>query len=212
MKTKQMKSGIVIFFLIIMSGPLALAEITGSKHDFSDKGWSGQRICKVCHTPHNANTAEDGAPLWNHAVTTQTFIPFSSPTIDPDDPPWQYTPGQPTGNSKLCLSCHDGITAIDSFGGNTGGETITTTANLGTNLLDDHPVSMDWNHQTIDWPNCTNSCHFIHGQITIDLPMFDRKIQCATCHDVHNGTGLPSMLRITMDNSELCVDCHQIRK
>jgi hypothetical protein len=47
------------------------------------------------------------------AVTQGTFTPFTSATLD-------AIVGDPDGVSKLCLSCHDGVTAVDSFAGTTG--------------------------------------------------------------------------------------------
>ncbi|MFQ6108814.1 MAG: cytochrome C, partial [Candidatus Aminicenantales bacterium] len=97
---------------------VALAQISGTAHDFSGDTWntSGE-ICIVCHTPHNADTSVSAAPLWNHDVTTATYTLYSSSTLD-------ATLGQPGDISKLCLSCHDGTVAIDSFGGATGSNFI----------------------------------------------------------------------------------------
>ena len=81
--------------------------IVGSAHDFSGEGWSGGEICLPCHTPHNADTTEPDAPLWNHAVTSALYTLYDSPTMD-------VAPEQPRPASKLCLSCHDGTVALDS--------------------------------------------------------------------------------------------------
>ena len=95
-----------------LTGGQAFADIVGSAHDFSNSGFSGNEICVVCHTTHNADTTVTEAPLWNHELTSQTFSMYSSPTMD------AAQDAQPTGSSKLCLSCHDGATAIDAYGGN----------------------------------------------------------------------------------------------
>src|SRR5690606_21340263 len=89
----------------------AQSGIQGSAHDFSAID-DQQRICIFCHTPHNADTTVVDAPLWNHAVTNKTFQLYNSPTFD-------AVPGQPQGASRLCLSCHDGTVAVDSYGGQT---------------------------------------------------------------------------------------------
>ncbi|MHC4322898.1 MAG: hypothetical protein ACYSUX_01350 [Planctomycetota bacterium] len=57
--------------------------------------------CYGCHTPHNA-VPLPGVPLWNGSETTTTFVMYSSDTFQ------GIIDGQPSGNSKLCLSCHDG--------------------------------------------------------------------------------------------------------
>ena len=57
--------------------------------------------CNGCHTPHNADTLP-GVPLWNGSDTTTTFVMYSSHSFQ------GVIDGQPSGDSKLCLSCHDG--------------------------------------------------------------------------------------------------------
>ncbi len=64
-------------------------------------------ICVFCHTPHGADTSIE-APLWNRAVTTSGYTPYSSPSLD-------ATVGQPTGASVACLSCHAGDIAFDAL-------------------------------------------------------------------------------------------------
>lgn len=78
----------------------ASALVGGSVHDFSSNGWSGGKICVVCHIPHQADASVSDAPLWNHEIGSATYTPYSSPTMS-------AVPGQPRGPSKLCLSCHD---------------------------------------------------------------------------------------------------------
>ena len=66
------------------------------------KAVSETQVCVFCHTPHNGSRE---APLWNRSSSGQTYAPYTSSTA-------QAHPGQPTGNSKLCLSCHDGTIAL----------------------------------------------------------------------------------------------------
>jgi predicted CXXCH cytochrome family protein len=40
------------------------------------------------------------------------------------------------------------------------------------------------------------------------LPLFADKMQCATCHDVHDGTTNRPFLRASTNGSELCLGCH----
>ena len=93
--------------------PVMAGTITDTKHDFSASGWSGGEICIACHTPHNANTAVTDAPLWNHNLSAvASYALYQSDTLN-------AAPGQPTGTSKLCLSCHDGTVAYDNTTGGT---------------------------------------------------------------------------------------------
>jgi len=48
---------------INLAAPSALAEITGSKHDFQGSGWAKGEICIACHVPHNSMTSVTDAPL-----------------------------------------------------------------------------------------------------------------------------------------------------
>jgi hypothetical protein len=153
-------SNLIVSVLIVMLAGIAWAGIKGSKHDLSAttgpgpiKAVSETQICVFCHTPHAANPA---VPLWNHSLSSATYqVPSSS------DPQWTNllsTVGQPDGDSKLCLSCHDGTVAIGALvnmpgpglegtvqmqGVGAGGEMPSTAYGyIGTNLKTTHPVSI----------------------------------------------------------------------
>src|SRR5580765_584735 len=132
--------------LALLSPFTALPDtILNSKHNLSVSGpgtvkaATETEVCIFCHTPHRA-TGEQ--PLWNHAASSATYTPYSSSTL-------KATVGQPTGASRLCLSCHDGTVALGLV--NSRGTTIAmqggvTTmpsgaGNLGTDLSQTHPVS-----------------------------------------------------------------------
>ncbi|MCJ7579981.1 MAG: cytochrome c3 family protein [Candidatus Aminicenantes bacterium] len=197
------KKKIILFILgcfLFLSPNSGFAQIAGSAHDFSGTGWAGGEICLPCHAPHNTSATPD-APLWNHEETTATFTLYSSPWME-------GSPQQPQGVSRLCLSCHDGTIALDSFGGNTGASYLAGTSNLTTDLSNDHPVSILWQHQN-DLNNGTcGRCHRVHGNMEPVLPFFNGYVECATCHDVHNGTGYERLLRKSLQGSELCLICH----
>lgn len=205
----------VIGLALLLPATEPSAAITGSAHDFSAYGWSGGRVCIVCHTPHGADKTVADAPLWNHAVTTATYSLYSgSSTLN-------ATLGQPTGVSKLCLSCHDGTVAIDSYGGNTGTttvDTINTAANVGTDLADDHPISFTYDSalaaadgELVDPAADGDSDPNTVGLAAPYLPLYNGNMQCASCHDVHNtvSAGNPSLLLKTTAGSAICLTCHQ---
>ena len=207
---KTGKTKIKVFLLVIgmmtagsLAATRAMAGITGSDHDFSTESWNttGQ-TCVVCHTPHNANSGV--TPLWNHATTTSAFTVYTSPSLD-------AVVGQPSASSKACLSCHDGTVALDSFGGNTGSTTMTGDHNLGTDLVNDHPISFSFNTAlaTADGglhdPATANSG--LGGTINDDL-LLGGKMECASCHDVHNSSNLPKLLVKSNASSALCFTCH----
>jgi len=188
--------------------------IVGSAHDFSNRGWSGGEICTVCHTPHNADITIADAPLWNHEITTTVFELYDSPTFD-----GSATIVQPAGSSVLCLSCHDGTVALDSFGGTTGSTYISGVYNLGTTLLDDHPISFLYDaalvavdgglHDPASTTVTIGSGDDTKTGTLQDIMLFNDQLQCASCHDVHNKfTDGVSLLRITKDGSTICLTCH----
>jgi predicted CXXCH cytochrome family protein len=207
---------IAIIFVAGMAG-MASAGITGSKHDFTTGGASGQgqsieagstgQICKVCHAPHNAVDASTG-PLWNHLSTTvSAYGLYVSPTSTLDT-----TVSQPGTTSKLCLSCHDGTVALDSYGAgatDNDGTKISGVANVGTDLADDHPIGFTYDTAlaTSDGELATPASA---SEVTSgDYPLFSgSQFECATCHDAHNtGTG-EKFLRETAVGSAICKVCH----
>jgi len=184
--------------------------IVGTKHDFSASGWSGNEICVACHTPHNSNTNVTDAPLWNHDLSqVASYTLYSSPTLN-------ATTAQPTGTSKLCLSCHDGTVAYDNT---TNGTKMSGASAVGSDgLNNDHPISFtyDGNLATAD-----GALHDPSTAVTIGsgndtktgtiatAMLIGGQVQCASCHDVHNKfTDGGKLLRVSITNSKLCLTCH----
>jgi len=189
--------------------------IKGSAHDFSTTGWANGEICVACHTPHNADTTVSEAPLWNHALTGKTFVLYSSPTLD-------ATVAQPGGSSKLCLSCHDGTVALDSFGTTTGTSFMTGNKAVGADELgNDHPISFTYDPALATADGALFDPTDVTNQVTIgaggdsktgtiqDVLLLGNQVQCASCHDVHNKfTNGDKLLRIANTGSNLCLTCH----
>ena len=199
---------IVSLCLSVAVGTVSMGVITGSAHDFSSESWNSTgEICVVCHAPHGGAPLAD-APLWSHSLTVQNFTLYSSGTLDASDL------GQPQGTSRLCLSCHDGTIALDSFGGDTGSpsNTIDEVIAPGGNLNTEHPISFTFSAAlaTTDGglynPTTTNSG--LGSTIDNDM-LFGGKLECSSCHDVHNAASTGSNLLIK-DNagSALCLTCH----
>jgi len=224
------------FFMF--SGLVKAGDIVGSVHDFSDGtyadtvttyAWnSNQELCTVCHTPHASDTTVTVAPLWDREVTTSTFTVYSSNTLD-------AVVGQPSGVSVLCLSCHDGSIALDSFGVNNPSGGASRVSDAGANrdigesvagagfLNNDHPISFAFNTAlaTADgglFDPSTQTVTIGSGARqktgTIDAVMLSGgTVQCTSCHDVHNNfvnntDTNPKLLRIALTGSALCLTCH----
>ena len=215
MNTKLTKHPRMIAALVLTAlVPLtSYGVITGSAHDFSAATWnsgsgSGQ-ICKVCHTPHNAKVgaALQIIPLLNHETTaTAAFTLYS--TANSGTNTLNAVTGQPVGTSKACLSCHDGTVALSSMGSTTGGVDRISTANLlGTDLSNDHPISFTYDAAlaTADGSLVTPATASL---AVTGVPLFGAKMECASCHDVHNTLGIANLLRVSTGNSALCLKCH----
>ena len=180
---------------ICASTALGQSTIVGSDHDLSS-GIGGGQICVPCHTPHDAYYAQGAAPervLWNHQVTTQTFTMYTT---------LKGNTGTPNGTSLLCLSCHDGVTAMDNYGGNLGGSQVMTGSHaLGTDLSNDHPIG-------IEYPAADPGFHPVPQN---GLPLFNDgsidRVECPSCHDPH-GAGFGKFLRDTTSGSQICLNCH----
>ncbi|TPW18750.1 MAG: hypothetical protein FD130_41, partial [Halothiobacillaceae bacterium] len=135
--------------------------------------------------------------------------------------------------SLLCLSCHDGTMAVDMTvfrpdtfrssedaalhlrinGGNelmNCGKCHNNNAahsieikHLGTDLQNDHAFSMTYaglTHLDPDFRPPDSQYGFDNG-----VKLYEGKVECATCHNVHN-PDVNLLLRTTSD--QLCETCH----
>lgn len=203
--------------LSVLTGTLltfaAKAGIVGSPHDFSSQSWNNdpadpKSVCSACHTPHHADSTV--VPLWSHGTTASSFTMYNNANVPVAD--LQMTvDSQPAGPSKACLSCHDGTVAVNTYGSTTVGTAtyITNSANLGTDLTHSHPISLTYDPAKVGtgtgqdkWlydPNTTpvltpDSGTFIPGNdMTINGFLLGGKnrLECTSCHDVHNQEGTP---------------------
>lgn len=161
-----------------------------------------QEVCVFCHTPHNATPVQ---PLWNREISTASYQVYASNSL-------KAKPGQPTGASKLCLSCHDGTIALGSVGSRgqliTMANGVTTLppghTNLGTDLRDDHPISFKYD-ATLRTKNAKLADPAqLPEKVRLDS---NQELQCTTCHDAHDNSKGKFLV---MDNSssQLCKSCH----
>ena len=114
---------LIMFVVITMLLPAIAIAIAGkgvvaSPHNLSVTGpnqaysFDEIRVCVFCHTPHNAQPYAE-APLWNRAPqTTDNYTMYNSPNYALKV---NLPPIRPTGASRICLSCHDGTLALNSY-------------------------------------------------------------------------------------------------
>lgn len=188
--------------------PLQADSILASKHDLSAAGTGTLKatveseICMFCHTPHRG-TGE--TPLWNHTLSSVTYTPYSSSTA-------RATIGQPTGSSKLCLSCHDGTVALGMVANRStpipmqGGVTTMPTgpSNLGTDLSDDHPISFTYDNALASANGELADPGSLTEKVRLDS---NHQMQCTSCHDPHDNRYGRFLVKENT-GSALCQTCH----
>lgn len=199
--------------LPLMSQAATSKGIEGSVHDFSSttNTWNTrQGVCSPCHAAHHTDPAQI-APLWVHATTDKSFTMYSSPTMQ------GAIAGQPTGSSLACLSCHDGLTAINATISNptpTNAVYVDPSASIGTDLHTTHPISFTYDSslaqrdggledpalykigdpktsltiQTAPVP-ATWSGTSLTGKTINEALLIGGKMECSSCHDVHKMEG-----------------------
>jgi hypothetical protein len=213
----------LVLGIIVLTQASYAQKMLGSSHDFSARSWNTQNgvltgeICIVCHTPHNAQVGVP--PLWNHQMPTSNYTMYSNAVSGT----FNGSTTQPDGSSKLCLTCHDGTISYANFGTNTAGTSnfsATDRRLIGTDLTNDHPVSFvyDGALATADGGLYDPAVQTTALGGTINHDMLEQgKLQCNSCHDIHNGNGLGSnnatgyapILRISKFASALCLTCHK---
>ena len=184
--------------------------ILDSKHNLSASGGNEIRatgeseVCIFCHTPHHAR--QDIPYLWNRRDPVTTYTPYRSTTLS-------ATVGQPTGASRLCLSCHDGTIALGavlsrpteiSFSIRTLSGRSTS---LETDLSDDHPVSFSYQSSITSGNKELVAASALTSSVQLDST---GQLQCTACHDPHNDA-LGKFLVLTNQYSALCLKCHNKR-
>lgn len=236
----------------------AFAGITATRHNLSSArsgapttGNSGgtviystnqDQLCVWCHTPH-AGATGGGAPLWNKSITGATFTVYPT-TVAGTAPATTIYNG-----SRICLTCHDGTLAINqvinapgSGGVNSAGSQVgawqgtaagniiptSSAANLGNNISNDHPVSIEFSAPSAVTDNNPASLRVTTYALASTTTWLARRtvanpaisdilvasggggrtyIECVTCHDPHTEANA-TFLRATTTASRICLTCH----
>jgi len=189
------------FLIGWLMGAITLAargDLQNSPHDLSAGGYGTGNLCRYCHTPHGALL---GTPLWNHKLSDAVYTIYQSTSLE-------AATGQPTGASKLCLSCHDGTVAIaDVLSGPSDQQTfIPPSSDLGTDLSDDHPVSFVYSDTLVAQDQQLRSPQSLPPQVKLDQ---SSELQCTTCHNPHDNS-FGDFLVMSNQQSQLCTSCHDM--
>ena len=245
---KTMLIGLALGFVAV-TATASFAGIEGSKHDLSDTGASAalgldsqDRICVYCHHPHNTVKASNVqstfkySPLWNRDIPASSDFTAYNNSTAANNMMGNSTTAKHTMNggvevggvSLLCMSCHDGVTAMNAYSANNpggatgstgtigsdGNDIITGVASFGMDLSNHHPIGMVW----AEVVNGDNEIHattatFRGTTITIGSVLTGGVMECSSCHDVHNSTpaernNAERFLWTSNNGSEFCLSCH----
>ena len=195
----------ILFIVFSTSGAVARADIVNTLHNFTPSGigeiknTSPVGLCRFCHTPHRATQTR---ALWNRNLPTTAYDLYQSSTLD-------AVVGQPTGASRLCLSCHDGTIALGDVIHHPGEQIsplgpLTGRVLLGTDLSDDHPISFVYDEGLASINGELVSPTTLTGDVRLDA---HQEVQCTSCHNPHSDR-FPKFLVTSIRNSELCTTCH----
>lgn len=192
-------------FLTLSAPALGQTQIGRTVHNLTPTGPGTVKetvptgLCVFCHTPHNASPTR---ALWNRALPGVTYELYASTTL-------KAQLNQPTGTSRLCLSCHDGILALSNLRLPPSGTQLTLgpltgRTVLGTDLSDDHPISFIYD----------SALALARGGLAdpLTLPAAIRldngQLQCTSCHNPHEDRQ-PKFLRMDNRSGALCTACHR---
>lgn len=230
---------LAVIMLFAATSAFAATSIVNSKHNLTRTSQAiynteatGQ-ICVYCHTPHGANTGFPGAPLWNKATPSGSYTLYGTTVAN-------HTPiaGGPTGSSLACLSCHDGVQAINSIvnqagaGGytaagtniawtapsTTAGTAVTmlsagnAAANLGQDLSNDHPISIQYQAGSASLKAKNTALTSWIGATMIQdvLRTSGANTDLVECASCHavHDDSNGMFLRASNSGSALCLGCH----
>ena len=221
-----------IFVMILILYPFTLpAGIKDTMHNLSVSGPGSvkaveeKQICIFCHTPHRG---VPGTPLWSRDLSYQEGIQYKMPSRST----LSVKPGQPTGATKLCLSCHDGTIAIGMIRPRKNiikitdqGKGLLSTEGrflpgkrgfIGTDLSGSHPVSVRIDDSITMMREARGLSPLkpvSQMKSDPDGVKLDKndEIQCTTCHDPHDDknyitSGIHFWRKARW--SDVCIVCH----
>jgi predicted CXXCH cytochrome family protein len=171
------------------------------------KAVSEKNPCVFCHTPHHSNGE---LPLWNHTMSSvSNYVVYSSARFTN----LNITVSQPSGSSRLCLSCHDGTVALGNVSSGAAEITMqgavstmpTGVNNLGTDLSTDHPISFVYDLDLAARDPQVKSPASLPSAVKLDQLS---RLQCTSCHNSHDNQ-FGNFLVMDNTGSALCLSCHE---
>ena len=202
---------------------------TGSTPHTTELTATATQICVFCHTPHGATPnstlwgrPDPDGPLGGFLTFEQNRVRDGSGVLGIAEativlsskygPPYEY----PNGASKLCLSCHDGVTAL---GVTVRGVDILVSGSVGNiNLATSHPISFYYTDAIATAITALPKSAAYKMPNTTIVPLdWAERVQCTICHEPHFDTkqgtyDLPFWRNAGSDSAAdylaICIQCH----
>jgi predicted CXXCH cytochrome family protein len=191
-------------------GTIGQHSVVGSPHDLSVSGpgpihaLNEEQVCIFCHAPHHATGQ---APLWNRYMPPTHYRVYHSSTTD-------ARIDQPSGPSKMCLSCHDGALALGLVASRPPDDPIVMSrrtippgrSDLTLDLSDDHPIGFRYDRALAIRDRQLRVPDILSGELRFGP---HNEVHCTTCHDPHDNA-IGNFLRVPELRSALCTTCHDM--
>ncbi len=205
-----MNSRLLLLLLALTAGSARAASVMQSVHDLSATGpgaikaTAEKDACVFCHTAHGSTPK---MPLWNRQNSGAVYKPYTSTTV-------KAVIGQPTGSSRMCLSCHDGTIALGLVNSsakplamkNNVQQMPSGMANLGVDLSGDHPISFIFDSHLASADAGLKDPSTLSGRVRLDE---NHQMQCTSCHDPHDNR-YGNFLVADNSGAALCAACHNL--
>lgn len=182
---------LAVLFFLLASPELSRASVRkiDSNTTRGSDDFETAHTCAGCHNGASADngilvaSADSSVALWNSRSESISVTPGG-----------EGTSGERT---RLCLGCHDGVMSLRNIDVSSAGPIS------GRSVGTSHPYGVPY--KATQRPD-------LHAK-PASLPLFmDRDgqaiIECITCHDPHSSRSETSLLRVTVNNSLICRDCH----
>lgn len=224
----------LVMLIVVLATSMSFAArpsknlIVNSLHDLrSQLKGASFTVCNFCHVAHK--TVADTYPsyigplLWNHTLSTATtYGVYSSQTFaayGTDIADLGTLNGAGYTTSNLCLSCHDGTVAVDSWYAPVTGSNfqplpqntyfMPNTYQI-KDLTNTHPVN--FTYYNAPWLSAAGVLAPANSS-SVDgagvIPLENGKMQCWTCHDAHNGaSSIFEQNFPTQASGSFCTYCH----
>lgn len=187
--------------------------ISGSKHDFKTTAYVGAdgtsfTAYNKCSTCHAAHKPLKNAALWARQISTTTAQVW---TVWNGAAGVQLTAGGDAkhlseadfaaSGSAMCMSCHDGVTAI----GGTAKMVPTFRGTWTSNMADIHPIATKVPFNTPGWQaDLVTGNGVAISNVVVDVVGGSSYVGCNSCHSMHSSKNSASITR----TGERCLSCH----